>query len=454
VWGKELATPGLRLDTTGGPSWKPLPVLFTTAFAPLAVLHDGLPPALWLVVARAGGLLALVLAFRLAARLAGPECRTARTAGALAALALALSPQWLRYLAHGNEAPLAAALMLWSLERHLDGARGQSVALAVLACMLRPEAFPFLAAYALWLWFREPWRQPAIAGWLVALPLVWVVPEWIGSGEPLSAGRQATSEPSWSLSHADRPWLAALERAHGLAGVPLELGALAAVLFAKRRGERATLVLAAGALLWVGLFVAMTQAGFSGNARYVLPALVAVCLLAGVGAARLAEAAARRAALRERPAAAAWVVALVLLLVAAAPQLSERVADAGRQARVAGATAELQHDLGRAVRAVGGADAVRPAGPATVNRAFHTRLAWELEIPISQVELGRGQGVVFHATTPISRPPPVPSRGPPARLLARVGDWQVLGGGRVVYTELAALSHERGEPAGAEAGAH
>ena len=48
VWGREIGH--LDLDTTGGPSWKPLPVVITT---PLAVLGD-LAPTLWLVVARTG----------------------------------------------------------------------------------------------------------------------------------------------------------------------------------------------------------------------------------------------------------------------------------------------------------------------------------------------------------------------------------------------------------------
>jgi hypothetical protein len=44
VWGREIAQ--LDLDTTGGPSWKPLPVAFTLLFAPLGELDDALPPAI------------------------------------------------------------------------------------------------------------------------------------------------------------------------------------------------------------------------------------------------------------------------------------------------------------------------------------------------------------------------------------------------------------------------
>ncbi|MGX6449622.1 hypothetical protein ACVU7I_16405, partial [Patulibacter sp. S7RM1-6] len=62
VWGREVWS--LDLATGAGPSWKPFPVLFT---APFAVLGDGAGAA-WLVVARAGALLAVVGAARLAAR--------------------------------------------------------------------------------------------------------------------------------------------------------------------------------------------------------------------------------------------------------------------------------------------------------------------------------------------------------------------------------------------------
>ena len=64
VWGREITH--LDLVTTTGPSWKPLPVIFTT---PFSLLGDSAAPVLWLLVARAGGLLAIAMAYRLAARL-------------------------------------------------------------------------------------------------------------------------------------------------------------------------------------------------------------------------------------------------------------------------------------------------------------------------------------------------------------------------------------------------
>ncbi|MQA76341.1 MAG: hypothetical protein GEU88_18775, partial [Solirubrobacterales bacterium] len=66
VWGREVVD--LDLDTGAGPSWKPLPVLVTTLLSPAG----DAAPALWMLIARAGWLAAIALAWRLAARLALP----------------------------------------------------------------------------------------------------------------------------------------------------------------------------------------------------------------------------------------------------------------------------------------------------------------------------------------------------------------------------------------------
>ena len=232
IWGREIAH--LQLDTAGGPSWKPLPVLVTTAVAPLGELDRGLPPALWVAFARAGALLALALAFRLAARLAGGG-RAGAVGGAVAALVLFLTPDWFQFAAQGSEAPLAVALMLWAIERHLDGRVDHAVVLGTLTCLMRPEAFPFLAPYCAWAWVSRPRLRPLVAGALLVLPLAWIVPEWIGSGSPLDGGAQARSEPAWSLSHAEHPWLRALQRVHNHVGLAVELLALVAVTAAAAR---------------------------------------------------------------------------------------------------------------------------------------------------------------------------------------------------------------------------
>src|SRR5204862_1172324 len=55
IWGRELAH--FRLDTAGGPSWKPLPVLVTALLAPFGAVDHELPATLWMLIARTGALL-------------------------------------------------------------------------------------------------------------------------------------------------------------------------------------------------------------------------------------------------------------------------------------------------------------------------------------------------------------------------------------------------------------
>ncbi|MDQ5835013.1 MAG: hypothetical protein M3550_18515 [Actinomycetota bacterium] len=385
VWGREIAHFGL--DTAGGPSWKPLPVVFTALVAPIGELDRDLPPALWMVVARAGTLLALAMAFRLASRLAGAGL-TGAVGGAVAATALFLTPDWFQFAAHGSEAPLAVALMLWGIERHLDGRPEHALVLGFLACLLRPELVPFLGLYGLWAWWARPGLRRLVAGTLVVLPLAWVVPEWIGSGNPLDGGRQAQSEPVWSLSLAEQPWLRALERIHNHAGVAVEVLMAVAVLGALVRRRWAVLALAAAALAEAALFVAMTEGGFSGNPRYVLPAVALSCVLAGVGAAALLDTG-------PRPAGAALAAAGLVFL--GVPFVEARAERLSREAREVGIRMKVHRDLSRAVASAGGSSAVAALGPATANRALHSRLAWELGVPMGAVESIADYRLVFRS---------------------------------------------------------
>jgi hypothetical protein len=461
VWGRELLL--LDLDTTGGPSWKPLPVLFTAAFAPFSLIDEGLPAALWLVVARTGALLSIVLAFRVARRLAvdaaappGGARWVGTAAGVVAALALAVAPQWLRYAAHGNEVPMAVALMLWGVERQLDGRRSHALVAVFLACLLRPEVFPFLALYGAWLWRAAPALRRLTAGLALALPALWLVPDWLGSGDPFGAGRKASSEPHWSLSVRDQPWLAALERTHRVAGLPLELGALGAALFALRRRDRTVLALFAVAVAWVALVVAMTEAGFSGSTRYFVPAVVIASILTGLAVAWSVEAIARAAgaapgrpgaggrglpvrgtpALRRRfsyagqpTAIAAGCVAAAAIVAASGSWIDTRVGQFDRQIELSGELAELQAALPAAVERAGGAEQVVAGGPPSVNRAFQTRLAWETHLPLLDVEsAGGGDGLIFSVPGSPLRgvlPPAASTAATSRRPVARAGLWEV-----------------------------
>jgi hypothetical protein len=429
VWGRELAHGAL--DTGGGPSWKPLPVAFTTLVARLEGLDEGLPAALWIVVARAGCLLALAMAFRLASRLAGGGVPGA-IGGAVAAVALFLTPDWFQFSAHGSEAPLAVALVFWAIERHLGGRHGHVVVLGTLACLLRPELFPFLALYLLWASRAAPKLRLLLAGVLILLAAAWIVPEWIGAGNPLDGGRQARSEPVWSLSNAEQPWLRALERAHNHAGLAIELLALVAVAWALVRRRWAVIVLACAALAEVGVYLVMTESGFSGNPRYVLPAIAVGSVLAGVGTAALIETGAGFAGWLARPRrpgvsrallrVAGGAAGLAVVAALGAPFLDERERQLRSDARQVELRMDYHRDLARAVDEVGGPSAIAAIGTATANRALHSRLAWELRVPIDQVEAVSDHRVVFRSLRQrLNGSVYMRGRAESRRTLARVG---------------------------------
>ncbi|CAA9508678.1 MAG: hypothetical protein AVDCRST_MAG45-1760, partial [uncultured Solirubrobacterales bacterium] len=279
VWGREVAD--LDLSTSEGPAWKPLPVLVTTALAAMSEAHA---PEAWLVIARTGAILATALAFGLGRRLAGGS----RTAGALAALALLLVPGWIENAAVGLSEGALVALILLAVGYGLDGRLRPAFALGVLAALLRVEVWPFLAVLGVgWIRRDRAALGPAVLAGL-AVPGLWFGPELLGSGELLrSAGRALVPNPG-APALAAHPALATLGAAVWLAP-PIALagvGVLAAVAAGRtrvREAVRDAVLVAAGGVAWTLLVAAMSQLGFSGEARYALPgvALVTVAGMAG-----------------------------------------------------------------------------------------------------------------------------------------------------------------------------
>ena len=128
LWGREITH--LDLVTDGGPSWKPLPVMFNV---PFSFFGADVAPYLWLWIARAGALLALAMSFRLARRLVGRGAAGV-VAGVFAAAFLLTTYQYVRDAALGNSEALLAGLFLWAFERHLDGRRDHALYLGLAVC--------------------------------------------------------------------------------------------------------------------------------------------------------------------------------------------------------------------------------------------------------------------------------------------------------------------------------
>jgi hypothetical protein len=437
VWGREVVDPHLSFFVGGGPSWKPLPVVFTTVFA----LFGGAAPTLWVIAARAGGLLGLVAAYRLAARLVGAPRAAGVAAGLIAAAGVVLTQDWVYYMFRGTTEPLLIATWLWAIDRHLDGQRVTAFLLGVATGLMRPEAWPFVVLYAVWLWVYEPaFRGPAmrallIAG-LVAMPVLWFVPPWISTGQPFLAATHAHRYNG----HLGSDRLAeVVRRGVDVQTVAVLVLALIAVGLAVARRQRVTIALAALAAAWWVVVVVETLAGYPGLERFYLPAAAIACVLAGVGVvevARLgAEAAARlwTGAAKRSPALLGWAVegALVLALLALTlPFFTTRISVARAQRSIAARAVTRLDQMSAAVAAVGGHRAVYPCRSsfAAVNHSVQTALAWKLHVTLGRVGTSmRHQGVVFvgpHDSIDGGAPrlnPSLTNR----QLLAQAGVWRV-----------------------------
>ena len=418
VWGREVLQGDLRTET--GPSWKPLPVLFT---APFSLFGDA-APSMWMVVARAFALGSAVVAGALGLRLAG-------WAGALlAGVPLAVVPfLWRPVLLGGSEGALVFFVLL-AVQRHLAAREGQAFACGVAAAMLRPEAWPFLGLYALWLLYRDRRRLWWIAVGLALIPVLWLLPELWGSGSLWRAAERAQETAPNAPARADRPSLEVLknflDRVPSVVLVGLALGGLA-VLLRRVPRERA---LAAGAtaalgVAWLALVMAMTEAGFSGIERYLTMPLAIAIVLGGIGCAwvlSLVLAAAQPRALR-----AGTFTVLAVVLAVGYVRLTGGWADSLSFVERHG---QVTWELDDAISRAGGERQIEECGDVYASFLLTPPVAWELEKHLEEVTAWpHMEGTILRARLLVSQPlKPLPgwyAKRPNARMVARTEFWSV-----------------------------
>ena len=400
IWGRQV-TEG-TLATVGGPSWKPLPVAFTTLFA---LAGDHVAPVLWLVVARTGGLAALLAAFGVARRLTGSA-----TSGYLAAGGLALASDFLFNAARGDSEGLLVAAALGAVLAHLHGRRHVAFALGLAAGLLRPEVWPMLAVYGAWLVHVE--RDARTVGLVAASGLAvlaaWFVPEKLGSGDWLRAATRAQNPVPGSPGTSSFPFLMTFLNGSIMLSVPVYAGAVKAVLVARREGDRRVLGLAVAATVLMLIVALLAQNGFTGNLRYVtLPGSV-LCVLAGAGLPPLARDVQRRGLVR--PALAVTGLSVVI---------ATGVVGWGAY-RLARDEQAYGRDLPAAIARAGGVRAVRACGPISANPFGRQAVAWRLHLPqrgVSTRHLRRGTLIAMEDAGFAARGP-IPER-------FRLGAWTV-----------------------------
>ncbi len=461
VWGREIVH--LNLHTTGGPTWKPLTVLFSTVFA----LFGKAAPDLWLVVARAGAVMAVAMVFRLCVRLvraieAGAvndsEQRVstivsygpAVLGGAIAAVGLAFTDGFASNSALGYSEGLMTALVLIAVERHLDGAPRQAFAVGFAAALDRPELWLFWGPYGLWLFWRDPDARKLVVGLFALIPILWFLPEYWGSGHFFRGVSRAHTPRSNSAAFSSCPFCSELVK-HAWPTVLLRikvaaaLGAAAAAwtLFRglrSRDGWRswreaeprehalATLLVASAlGLTWWLLIAVLTQAGFSGNDRYLVLGAALIEIAGGVAFGWLASTLARKLPLRIatlRPHAVAVsntaVVVTALVFVLVPNQVGKNLIDIQRTHGSLVYQAHLRSSAAAAVARLGGAGRIYACGSVMTEGFQVPMLAWTLGVHTMQVEA---------APVGSGPPPPAPNvifqtrEHRHAHLLPRLSTW-------------------------------
>jgi hypothetical protein len=429
IWGREIVHG--QLSTTGGPTLKPLAIVFTTIVAPFG----SAAPNMWLAIARAGALAAVALTFVLTTRLARLATAPLGTvgwalavaAGLVAAGGVLLLRSYIYVVAQGYSEGLLLTVLLLAVLRHLDGAPRQTHAFLFAASLDRPEMWVLFIVYCLWLWRVDPGARRQVAGLAALILPIWLLPDLIGSGSllrgaeyasyPRGAGTSACPFCS-EITHYEWP----LVRLPFRIGVVLALATAVAAIgrprigtLTRRRSQRrldvCLCVLLVAALTLFLEDAVLTELKFSGNGRYLFPASCLTIVVGMVGWARVAAwafAAVSRGARR----AIGWVAVAVVTAGAVAaivPSAVDAFAKLGPTWSSLRFQADVRRDLTTAVARAGGAARVKACGAVQTNTQLVPLVAWTLHETIGTAEATHGRVIIQgRATASSGRFPWIP----------------------------------------------
>jgi hypothetical protein len=285
VWGHQ--TLHLSLDLGGAPSWKPLPYMFTVPYA----LAGENALRMWMITAVAVSLAGSIFGARIAYRLVtgasvqseGSEpirCYAPVAAAIFAGAAVLGIEDYLHYVLSAQSDPMIVTFCLAAIDSHLCRRYRWAFALGVLGSLGRPEVWPLLGLYMIWVWFKVPPMRSMLVGGVALIAFMWFGIPWITNGRPNIAGQLAQGSPR--ELHHDKV-IGTIGRFAELQYAPVWIAALGTVGLALLRRDRVVLTLALGVVLWVVTEIAFALHGFPALPRYMFEAGGVIAVLAGVG---------------------------------------------------------------------------------------------------------------------------------------------------------------------------
>jgi hypothetical protein len=413
VWGHQTLIG--NLNTNAAPSWKPLPFLFTVPYA----LAGHYQLWLWMITSVTVSLSASVFAARIAYRLtdAPADRRWAGiVAGVFAAVGVMIIDRYWHFILSDQSDPMIAALVLGAIDCHLSERPRWAFALAILACLGRPEIWPFAILYAVWAWRARPSMRLFLIGGFGVLLVMWFGIPWISSRSPFVAADNALH--SGRRLHSDLVFGTA-GRFLDLQPRGLELAALLSIGLAIWRRDRPTLLLAGVVVLWLVVEIAMVVHGWPGVPRYMFGAAGVLAVIAAIGIGRLLALPAKTSA----PLGLASIGLAAVIVASLIPWTVSQVHQEHRDLTEQRLRTQTINKLTAEIAALGGPARFLPCGEPLTRLQYQSVVAWSLHRNVAAV--GFKYGAALASARPIVLLTPYPQPG---------GGWQI----RALHQRLAA----------------